>query len=129
MSDANHLSLSQVGQISIVVHDVAKAVDFYQNTLGMKLLYEMDKMAFFDCSGVKILLSIPEKPEFDHPSSPIYYKVTDINASYEALRARGVVFNQTPHKIADMGAHELWMAFFKDVDENILALMSETPKS
>ena len=30
--------------------------------------------------------------------------------------------------IADMGDHELWMAFFKDLDENVLALMSEVPK-
>jgi len=41
------------------------------------------------------------------------------------LSKRGVSFEKQPHLIAKMPDHELWMAFFRDPDENLLALMSE----
>ena len=123
------MSLNQIGQIAIRVHDVDKAVDFYQTSLGMKLLFRVTHMAFFDCGGIRIMLSLPETPEFDHPSSTIYFKVEDIQDTYGILKDRGVPFDSEPHKIADMPDHELWMAFFRDVDKNVLALMSEIPKN
>ncbi len=86
-------------------------------------------MAFFDCGGIRILLSLPETPELDHPSSTIYFKVEDIEGAYRILKDRGVPFDSEPHKIADMSDHELWMAFFRAVDKNVLALMSEIPKN
>ncbi len=122
------MQLSQIGQISITVQDIDKAVEFYQKALGMKMLFKIERMAFFDCDGVRLMLSISEKPEFDRGNSVIYYKVDDIDAAVEALTNRGVAFDDDPHMIADMGDHELWMAFFKDVDRNVLALMSEVPK-
>ncbi len=128
MSSEKELSLGKIGQISLIVHDIDRAVEFYDKTLGMNLLFKMDRMAFFDCSGVRLMLSKPETPESDHPGSVIYYKVEDINSSFDALKERGVSFEDDPHMIADMGNHELWMAFFKDLDENVLALMSEVPK-
>ena len=41
------------------------------------------------------------------------------------LSSRGVRFEEGPHLIARMPDHELWMAFFRDPDENLLALMAE----
>ena len=58
----------------------------------------------------------------------IYYKVSDLSAAFETLSARGVRFEGKPHLIARLPDHELWMAFFRDPDENLLALMSETRK-
>src|SRR5262245_22475685 len=84
------LSLSQIGQISIIVHDLERAVAFYRDTLGMKFLFQVaPKMAFFDCGGVRLYLGLPEEEEFDHPGSILYYKVDDIKAAWEALRERG----------------------------------------
>ena len=57
--------------------------------------------------------------------SIIYYKVDNIQASFETLKERGVTFTDEPHMIAKMPDHELWMAFFKDVDDNVLAIMCE----
>jgi methylmalonyl-CoA/ethylmalonyl-CoA epimerase len=71
------------------------------------------------------MLGLPETPEFDHPASIIYYKVKDIHAAYEALSARGARFEGKPHLIAQLPDHDLWMAFFRDLDNNLLALMSE----
>ncbi|MEK6572615.1 MAG: VOC family protein [Bacteroidota bacterium] len=121
----DHPGLSQIGQISVTVHDVKKAIAFYRDTLGMKFLFEVPRMAFFDCGGVRLMLGFPEKPEFDHPASIIYYKVEDIQSTFDALSSRGVQFESKPHLVAHLQDHELWMAFFRDVDSNLLALMSE----
>lgn len=53
------------------------------------------------------------------------YRVPDLQAAYEVLAGRGIVFEAGPHLIAKLPDHELWMAFFRDPDENLLALMGE----
>ncbi len=123
------LSAATIGQASINVHDVDRAVGFYRDTLGLRFLFQAGpKMAFFDCGGVRLMLAVPEKPEFDHPSSIFYFKVGDVQAVAETLRTRGVVFEAPPSRIAAMPDHDLWMAFFRDAEGNLLALMSEVPR-
>jgi methylmalonyl-CoA/ethylmalonyl-CoA epimerase len=117
--------LSNIGQIGITVRDSAKAVAFYRDVLGMELLFEMPGMGFFDCDGIRLMLSASETGETY--SSIVYFRVPDIQTAYETLREREVAFEGEPHLIARMPAHELWMAFFRDPDRNLLALMSEVP--
>jgi catechol 2,3-dioxygenase-like lactoylglutathione lyase family enzyme len=123
-----HTSLSRIGQISLNAHDLARATDFYRDVLGVKYLFSVPKMAFFDCDGIRLMLSIPEKPEYDHPSSILYFKVPDIHEVYDTLASRDVCFESSPTLIASMPGHDLWMAFFRDLEGNLLALMSEVPK-
>ncbi|MFY9609455.1 MAG: VOC family protein [Blastocatellia bacterium] len=127
--ESSTFGLSSIGQIAVNVHDVNKATAFYRDTLGMKFLFDAGHMAFFDCGGVRLMLSLPEKPEFDHPSSIIYYRVPDIQRSYEILSSRGVRFEEKPILVARLQDHDLWMAAFRDVDNNLLALMSEVPRA
>ena len=122
------VALDKIGQIAINVKDIGRAVPFYRDTLGMKFLFEVPNLAFFDCGGVRLMLGGAEKPEFDHPASVLYYKVSDINASYEALKTRGVSFIDQPHLIAKLADHDLWMVFFNDPEGNTLALMSEVAR-
>lgn len=118
--------ISKIGQISLNAHDLDRAVAFYRDTLGLSLLFQAPpKMAFFDCGGVRLMLGTPEDPEFDHPSSILYYKVDDIHAAHAALKERGAEFRTEPHLVAKMPDHELWMAFLRDTEGNTLALMSE----
>ena len=123
------LSLSRIGQIAIVVHDVERATAFYRDALGMRFLFAFPGLAFFDCDGVRIMLSRPEKKEFDHPSSILYFKVDEIHSAYETLRSRDVKFDDAPHIIARMPDHDLWMCFFRDLDDNMFGLMCEVGKS
>jgi methylmalonyl-CoA/ethylmalonyl-CoA epimerase len=123
---AQPLQLSCIGQISITVRDLGRAVSFYRDTLGMRFLFEVPpKMAFFDCGGMRLMLAVPEEPEFDHPSSILYYKVDDIHAAWQGLIEAGVDLRREPHMIARMKDHEIWMAFFRDSEDNTLALLSE----
>ena len=119
------VALDRIGQIAIRATDIGRAVQFYRDTLGMRFLFEVPNLAFFDCGGVRLMLSTAESPDFDHPGSVIYYKVGDINASYESLQKRGVEFIDKPHLIAKLPDHDLWMVFLKDTEGNTLALMSE----
>jgi methylmalonyl-CoA/ethylmalonyl-CoA epimerase len=128
-NEPTSVSLSQIGQIAVNVRELDRAVAFYQQTLGMKLLFRVPNMAFFACGDIRLMLTLPEKPEFDHPVSVIYYKVADLPSTHAALAARGVQFESPPHLIAKMPDHDLWMAFFRDSEQNLLALMSEVRKS
>jgi methylmalonyl-CoA/ethylmalonyl-CoA epimerase len=119
--------LSAIGQINIPVHDLDTAVAFYRDALGMKYLFQVPNMAFFDCDGIRLLLAVPENDAFDHPSSLIYFKVGDIQAATAALRDRGVDITAGPQLVARMPDHELWMTFFRDSEANTLALMAEVP--
>ena len=126
---SNTFGLNRIGQIAVTVHDVSAAVAYYRDVLGMEFLFEAGNMAFFQCGDVRLMLGLPEAPELDHPASVIYYSVDDIPKAYESLTSRGVVFEAPPHLVAKMGEVDLWMAFFRDVDGNLLALMSEVPTS
>ena len=117
--------LSQIGQIAINVQDVERATAFYRDTLGMRFLFAFPGLAFFDCGGVRLMLSRAEDPKLDHPASILYYRVADIEATHQALAARGVRFERGPHLVARMPDHELWLAEFYDSEENVLALMAE----
>jgi len=121
--------ITRVGQIQIRTHDVERAADFYEKILGLKLLFEAPPgLAFLDCNGVRLMLDRPEKPEFDHASSILYFAVPDIQAAHSNLREKGVRFEDEPHMIARMPDHDLWMTFFRDTEDNLLALMSEVKR-
>ncbi len=120
------IGLSSIGQIAVNVHDLERAVAYYRDALGMQLLFQAPpKMAFFNCDGIRLMLSLPEKPEFDHPSSILYFRVDDIHAAHEAFTERGVAFEGPPHMVHKAGTTELWMAFLRDPEGNVLAMMSE----
>ena len=130
MADANELGLSTIEQIAITAHDIDRAVDFYRDKLGMKHLFSVPpNLAFFDCDGIRLMLSLPPKPEFDHPSSIIYFNVADIQLAYKTLSERGVEFEEAPAFVADMATYDLWLAAFRDSENNLLALMSHIPKN
>jgi methylmalonyl-CoA/ethylmalonyl-CoA epimerase len=123
---ASGIGITRLGQIAINAKDVDRAAKFYEEKLGLKLLFKAPPgLAFFDCGGVRLMLGRAEKPEFDHPSAVLYFAVPDIQAAYGKLKASGVSFEDEPHLIAKMPAHDLWMTFFRDSEGNLLALMSE----
>jgi predicted enzyme related to lactoylglutathione lyase len=125
MAQESTFGLSSIGQIAINVHDLQRAESFYRDVLGLKHLFAVPKLSFFDCGGVRLMLGLPEKPEFDHPSSVLYFRVDDIHAAHGVLAERGAVFEGPPHLIAKMGTYDLWMGFFRDSEDNLLAIMSE----
>jgi predicted enzyme related to lactoylglutathione lyase len=126
MNRNDNFGLVQIEQIAIPVEDVDRALAFYQSQLGMNYLFRSGGLVFFDCGGVRLLLSQPEGAEVSAGhASTIYFKVQDIHQAYQNLLERGVVFEDAPHLIADMGDYELWMAFFRDSEQNLMAISGE----
>jgi methylmalonyl-CoA/ethylmalonyl-CoA epimerase len=107
------------------VHDVQRAIGFYRDVLGLPLLFEIPNAAFVQAGSVRLYLAKPEKPEHDHPSSILYFRVGDIHAAFDRLRAAGTPIEGEPHLLARMPDHDLWMGFFRDPEGNVGALMSE----
>jgi hypothetical protein len=70
---------------------------------------------------------IYEKSSWRHtPIPPVW--VEDIQSAYRVLSSLGVRFEAKPHLVARRDNNDLWMAFLRDVDNNLLALMSEVPR-
>jgi methylmalonyl-CoA/ethylmalonyl-CoA epimerase len=117
--------IQKVGQIGIPVKNLEKAVHFYKEQLGLPLLFQTGNMAFFECNGLRLMLSLPEKEQFAHASSVLYFQVDDIQTAFEDFKKRDVTFIDEPHLVAKMGQTETWMTFFKDTEENTHAFVSE----
>ncbi len=123
----NPFGLSQIGQIALTVDDLERASRFYGDVLGMQPLFQVPGMAFFQCGSVRLMLGKTGQGEDSHPSSILYFKVEDIQEAHAALVGRGVQFERDPEMVHRADDHELWLAFFRDEDNRMLALMSEKP--
>ncbi len=127
---ADKPGIVSIGQIAIAIEDLERSIAFYKETLGLPLLFESPPgLAFFDCGGVRLMLTTLQGDEKDHHSSVIYYKVGELEEATLSLKARGVVFIQEPQLVAKMPDHELWMGFIRDPDENLIGIMAELPLS
>jgi DNA-binding transcriptional MerR regulator/predicted enzyme related to lactoylglutathione lyase len=115
----------RVGQILLPVHDLGRAVGFYQEILGLKFLAETSRSAFFDCEGVRLELGLVEKGEFQLSGPVVYFSVKDIETEYRRFQSRGVFFEDEPHRMSGMGDQDIWVCYFSDSEGNRLGLMSE----
>lgn len=126
-SGTNQFGLSEIGQIAISVNDLERATAFYRDKLGMKYLFTANGMAFFNSNGIRLMLSRLNKATSDQVSFVIYFKVRDIQEAYKTLSERGVRFEEQPELAAKTEKFDLWLACFKDSENNTLCLMSEVP--
>jgi methylmalonyl-CoA/ethylmalonyl-CoA epimerase len=123
--------ITRLTQVAVVVQDLDRAVRFYRDTLGLKLLFQAPPgLAFFDLSGVRLMLDKPSEPlPKGVGTSILYYGVDDIQAAHATLVGRGVPFEEAPHMIANLGDRDLWMGAFRDSEGNLLGLMSEVRRA
>ena len=124
--DLASAQLGAIGQIGVTVDDLEKATAFYRDALRLKHLFDAPPaMAFFSCGNIRLMLSKPERAGAERFGAAIYFKIDDIHRMRDVLVSRGVSFEAEPKLLAKMPDHELWMAFFRDPDRNLLALMCE----
>ncbi|MFD1031659.1 VOC family protein [Metaplanococcus flavidus] len=117
-------TIQKINQIGVPVKDLARAIQFYETQLELPIMFNTDSMAFFDCKGLRLMLSLPEKEEFAYASSVLYFEVADIQQAYADFQSRGIVFSGPPHCVVKNGPAETWMAFFVDTEDNTHALTS-----
>lgn len=123
-SPTTEVHFGQIGQIAHTVKDLDATVTFFKDVLGMTHLFTAGQLAFFDCGGTRLMVDAMAEAQ-GNGNSVLYYLVEDIHASTAALRAKGVAFEGEPHKIfTHPDGTEEWMAFFRDPEKNMLAMMS-----
>ncbi|MGH7562430.1 MAG: VOC family protein [Gemmatimonadales bacterium] len=115
--------LHDIGQIAVHASDIARATAYYRDALGLPFLFDAPGLAFFQAGTVRLMLSGPETPEFDHASSVLYFNVTDIASAHRTLAGRGVRFRDQPHVVHRTPQGALWMSFFDDSEGNVHAIM------
>ena len=115
-----------LGQVSLNVRDIARAEQFYGETLGLAHVFTFGDLAFFDIVGTRLYLHRKDADEWQ-PGSILYFVVDDIEAAYAELDSRGVELTDEPHRIFvhEATGLEEWMAFFADGEGNTLALMEQ----
>jgi catechol 2,3-dioxygenase-like lactoylglutathione lyase family enzyme len=119
--------LSGLGQIAVTALDIGRSIRFYRDVLGLEFLFQAGNLAFFDLDGVRLMLAEPESGEDVGSASVLYFNAPDLEAKVEGLRSRGVVFVDAPHVVHRTAENVLWMAFFRDPDGHLLALMDDKP--
>jgi predicted enzyme related to lactoylglutathione lyase len=120
------MSVSEIGQIAIVVSDVAQATTFYRDLLGLKFLFGAGpNLAFLQAGTVRLMLSTPQGHGEAGKNSILYFKVKDVEATHAAIVARGAKNERAPALTAKMPDHELWIGFVRDPDNNLVGLMEE----
>ena len=123
------MALNQIGQIAMAVSNTDAAEAFYGGVLGLRKLYRYGDLCFFDCAGVRLMLSPPEHGEKVEPGQgALYFRVADLPLAVGEIRNKGVAIVSEPHLTAPMPDHDLWMAFVKDPDGHLIGLMMEAPK-
>ena len=114
-----------VGQIALPVSDPDRSQAFYGETLGLPFLYRFGKLVFFSAGNLRLMLSGEGQEPIVPSTTCVYFRVADIERAHADLQSRGLAFEDGPKLIARMPDHELWMAFFRDPDRHLLALMAE----
>lgn len=127
MAEPKELALTKVGQIAVRVKDVNRAATFYSDKLGMKLLLKQSNLAVLDCGGLSIFLTLPENAAEGVHNSIIYFDVDDIQKTAQILTERGVSIVEKPNKVGKLGAVDVWIAIFRDSEENLMGLRSLVP--
>lgn len=126
MSESFAVALTKVAQISVRVTDIDRATNFYQTKLGLKHLHKAPSVSIFDCGGVTLLLSLPEEDN-NKGCSVIYFDVAEIKQAFTTLSARGVEFVGEPHIVGKLGTLDVWVAIFRDSENNLMGLRSMVP--
>ena len=118
-------TISALKQLAYVVSDVPRAVAFFQQ-LGVPLLFQPSALlAFMAIGPVRLMLTQPQGAGIVGQNSVLYLQCQQIEAEYQRLQAVGIAGEKAPHCAANMGDYDLWLAFFRDPDGNLLALLEE----
>ncbi len=123
--------LQGVYQITLTVSDLDQSKEFYEEALGLPMVARFDAagLMFFYVGDVRLALQKVDKVEA--VSSVVYFRVDDIEAAVNELKGHSVkverdaelVFPDEQGQFGEAGEEE-WMAFFRDPDNHLLALVS-----
>ena len=117
--------LKGVANIWMPVQNIERAVDFYENTLGLPVVKRDGPWAEVDANGVRVGLNGREPGGTEAEGGPVltFQSEGNLEETVDELKGRGVVFP------AEISEHD-WgrLATFQDTEGNDLQLY-EPPRS
>ncbi len=128
-ANPQEFSLSRIAQIAVTVRDMEKAIAFYRDSLGMKFLFQAPNVAFFDCSGIRLMLGQSDDPARQPVGTILYFRVDDLPSAFATVQQRGARVVREPEQVASLENRDIWIGFISDPGGNILGLMSEVSRS
>jgi len=123
--------LDKISTVMLGVREIARAVSFYRDTLGLAVQFEIPGFSFFNLGGVTLCLSEPLAKALGGPgqqlagATELVFSVDDVQRAYEALVAQGVKFFREPHNVTGTQ----WAANFEDPDGHKLSIFGPHPGS
>ena len=115
-------------QVALTTGDLGSAIEFYRDTVGLRLLFVSNEMAFFDLSGTRLMIALDrERGEFIRPATILYFDVDDFAASVARLNASGVSLDGPVETVRTTVDGDLKLQQFTDGDGNALAVMGFVP--
>jgi predicted enzyme related to lactoylglutathione lyase len=117
--ERGRLMITHIWSVTLTVSDLERAIDFYENKLGLTKKYQFNDYAGFQCGGSEIGVKTWGELHPPREGEPcIDLAVVDVDETYRSMLSKGVEFSKPPEN-APWGSR---IATFKDPDGNTLQL-------
>jgi catechol 2,3-dioxygenase-like lactoylglutathione lyase family enzyme len=117
---AEPIQLSHIIAVMLGVRDLAPALAFYKDKLGLKVIMQEPSLALLQCGTVMLGLSRGHVNLAAHVAgaTEVVFGVDNVRAAHKALGAQGIAFMTEPRQATPTD----WVAHFKDPDGHLLSI-------
>jgi catechol 2,3-dioxygenase-like lactoylglutathione lyase family enzyme len=123
---AKTVQLSRIAAIMLGVRDLPRAVAFYKDKLGLKVIMQESELALMQCGSVILGLSTRHANAAPLAEAvEVSFGVDNLRATHKALGEEGVAFLNDPRAVTSTD----WAVHFKDVDGHLLSLFGPEGKA
>ncbi len=117
--------LTRLGAIILLVTDMKKSVDFYQDLIGLPLKQQSTEWTeFFDGGTILALHPAKRKGKIKASTILVGFMVNELDNTVKRLKEKGVKFFKEPRQ-EPFGKH----AIFEDPDEHLISIVQLETKS
>jgi len=123
---AESIRLSRIAAIMLGVRDLAAAIAFYKDKLGLNLIMQEPALALLQCGNVMLGLSPRHMNAAPLAEAvEVSFGVDNLRATHKALGEKGVAFLSEPRQVTPTD----WAVHFRDVDGHLLSLFGPEGKA
>jgi catechol 2,3-dioxygenase-like lactoylglutathione lyase family enzyme len=123
---AESVQLSRIAAIMLGVRDLATAIAFYKDKLGLKVIMQEPALALLQCGNVMLGLNPGHMSAAPLAEAvEVSFGVDNLRATHKALAEKGVVFLSEPRAVTPTD----WAVHFRDVDGHLLSLFGPEGKA
>ena len=120
------VQLSRIAAIMLGVRDLAAAIVFYKDKLGLKVIMQEPALALLQCGSVMLGLSPRHMNAAPLAEAvEVSFGVDNLRATHTALGEKGVAFLSEPRQVTPTD----WAVHFRDVDGHLLSLFGPEGKA